>query len=225
MLDALGRRPLKVGGLTAIALVLGYSMLNWLYSDRHLDVQTFGLPERLRMGSWPIAATSVPVAIEKTASAVVVVPSSTAKTTSSIPSAETTATKTAAVVPEEGEEDDATEDVTNTTALTASSVPLFPKPEASVDGVREELIKPASGDRFPNSAPSIAKITIVFGGDSGVFERSLKTHEVHNRLHGYPIYVLRQQILNDVWTKPAYILSVLLKELAKPEPERMKWLL
>ncbi|KAI9886185.1 MAG: hypothetical protein M1823_002037 [Watsoniomyces obsoletus] len=215
MLEALGRRPLKVGGLTAMVLVLGYSMLNWLDSDRPLDMQRFGLPERLRIGSWS-PMTSIPVTIEeKTPSAVV------SSQTTSLPSGGSTApTRTATIV---AEKDDATE-TTNTTALTTSSVPSVPNPVVSVDGVREELIKPSVGDRYSNSPPSIAKITIVFGGDSGVFERALKTHEVHNRLHGYPIYVLRQEILNDVWTKPAYILSVLLKELAKPESERMKWL-
>lgn len=72
--------------------------------------------------------------------------------------------------------------------------------------------------------PVLAKVTIVTGGDNTVYERALRTHTAHNRLHGYPMHTLRQSILNDVWSKPAYILSVLLRELAKPRAERVQWL-
>lgn len=70
----------------------------------------------------------------------------------------------------------------------------------------------------------IGKCTIVFGGSS-IYERTVKTHALHNKLHGYPLYVLRQSIMDDVWSKPAYILSLLLRELAKPQEERLEWLL
>ncbi|KAG9516906.1 glycosyltransferase family 34 protein, partial [Aureobasidium melanogenum] len=70
----------------------------------------------------------------------------------------------------------------------------------------------------------IGKCTIVFGGSS-IYERTVKTHAPHDRLHGYPLYVLRQSIMDDVWSKPAYILSLLLRELAKPQEERLEWLL
>ena len=74
------------------------------------------------------------------------------------------------------------------------------------------------------STARIAKCTIVFGDLNPVYERALQTHEVHNKKHGYPMYILRQSILDDVWTKPAYILSLILQELAKPAGERLEWL-
>ena len=74
------------------------------------------------------------------------------------------------------------------------------------------------------STARIAKCTIVFGDLNPVYERALQTHEVHNEKHGYPMYILRQSILDDVWTKPAYILSLILRELAKPAGERLEWL-
>lgn len=74
------------------------------------------------------------------------------------------------------------------------------------------------------STARIAKCTIVFGNLNPVYERALKTHESHNKKHGYPMYILRQSILDDVWTKPAYILSLVLRELAKPAGERLEWL-
>ena len=73
-------------------------------------------------------------------------------------------------------------------------------------------------------SPRVAKCTIVFGATNPVYERALLTHTAHNERHGYLMYVLRQTILDDVWTKPAFILSLLLDELAKPEDQRLEWL-
>jgi hypothetical protein len=70
----------------------------------------------------------------------------------------------------------------------------------------------------------VAKVSILFGGTHPVYERALRTHEAHDRLHGYPIFVLRESLLDDVWTKPAYILSLILRELAKPKGQRLEWL-
>ena len=69
----------------------------------------------------------------------------------------------------------------------------------------------------------VGKCTILFNGNS-FWERAIKTHERHDKLHGYRLHVLRQSIMDDVWSKPAYILSLLLRELAKPESERLEWL-
>ena len=74
------------------------------------------------------------------------------------------------------------------------------------------------------STARIAKCTIIFGNLNPVYDRALQTHETHNKKHGYPMYILRQSILDDVWTKPAYILSLILRELAKPAEERLEWL-
>ncbi|KAF2212554.1 glycosyltransferase family 34 protein, partial [Cercospora zeae-maydis SCOH1-5] len=70
----------------------------------------------------------------------------------------------------------------------------------------------------------IGKCTILFYGNSA-WERAIRTHERHDREHGYRLHILRQQLLDDVWSKPAYILSLLLRELAKPDSERLEWLL
>ena len=69
----------------------------------------------------------------------------------------------------------------------------------------------------------VGKCTILFNGNS-FWERAIRTHEEHDRLHGYRLHVLRQQLLDDVWSKPACILSLLLRELSKPESERLDWL-
>ena len=70
----------------------------------------------------------------------------------------------------------------------------------------------------------VGKCTIILYG-AGIYERSVRSHEAHDRMHGYPLHVLRHGLMDDVWSKPAYILSILLRELARPEDERLQWLL
>jgi hypothetical protein len=90
----------------------------------------------------------------------------------------------------------------------------------------------ASGESIADGIPEserlgartrVGKCTILFNGNS-FWERAISTHEHHDRIHGYRLHVLRQQLLDDVWSKPAYILSLLLRELSKPEGERLEWL-
>jgi len=102
----------------------------------------------------------------------------------------------------------------------ASNICTFPSTTIN-SSISEEVLlpdRPALGERL-----RVAKCTIIFGG-SAIYERALQTHEQHDRLHGYPLYVLRHSIMDDVWSKPAYILSLLLRELSKPEEQRLQWL-
>lgn len=55
--------------------------------------------------------------------------------------------------------------------------------------------------------------------------RALGLVNVLCKRHGHAFHVLDHTILDDVWTKPAYILSILLAELEKPEEERLAWLM
>lgn len=87
--------------------------------------------------------------------------------------------------------------------------------ELVTDGISEE-------DRL-GARVRIGKCTILFNGNA-FWERAIRTHERHNREHGYRLHVLRQHLMDDVWSKPAYILSLVLRELAKPESERLEWL-
>jgi len=105
----------------------------------------------------------------------------------------------------------------NKTAVAKQKKPVLTAPSGEIikDGIKEE-------DRL-GARTRIGKCTIVFNGNS-YWERALRTHEEHDRLHGYRLHVLRQSLLDDVWSKPAYILSLLLRELARPESERLEWL-
>lgn len=80
-----------------------------------------------------------------------------------------------------------------------------------------------SEDGMLGARTRIGKCTILFNGNS-FWERAIRTHERHDREHGYRLHVLRQHLMDDVWSKPAYILSLLLRELSKPESDRLEWL-
>ena len=87
--------------------------------------------------------------------------------------------------------------------------------ESVKDGVNEE-------DRL-GARTRIGKATILFSGNA-FWERCVRTHEQHDKVHGYRLHILRQTLMDDVWSKPAYILSLLLRELSKHESERLDWL-
>ena len=70
----------------------------------------------------------------------------------------------------------------------------------------------------------IAKVSILFHGKDSTYVRAMQTHQTHNRRFGYPMLVLRHGILEGIWSKPAYLLAVLLEEMRKPEGHRLKWL-
>jgi hypothetical protein len=78
---------------------------------------------------------------------------------------------------------------------------------------------------FSGKRSSIGKVMMLYGNPTPVYERALRGHDRHNEIHGYTMHVLREQTLSEFWSKPAYILQLLLAELAKPPPERLKWLM
>lgn len=93
---------------------------------------------------------------------------------------------------------------------------------SNATAVAESVLAP--GRDLLGERARIGKVTVIFGG-AATYERAVRTHEAHDRIHGYPLHVLRHGILDDVWSKPAYILNLLLRELSRPEDERLQWLL
>jgi hypothetical protein len=91
----------------------------------------------------------------------------------------------------------------------------LPLSEYITDGIPE--------DQRLGARTRVGKCTVLLNGNEA-WERALRTHEDHDALHGYRLHVLRSQLLDDVWSKPAYVLSLLLRELSKPESERLDWL-
>ena len=71
----------------------------------------------------------------------------------------------------------------------------------------------------------IGKLTASFGEPDPAYEDAISSHNLHNELHGYPHHILRQQLLSGLWSKHAWIMTVIGQELAKPEDERLHWIL
>ncbi|KIW35734.1 uncharacterized protein PV06_11925 [Exophiala oligosperma] len=76
-----------------------------------------------------------------------------------------------------------------------------------------------------SSSPRIGKCTILYNRDSASYDKALRKHADHCNLHGYAFHLLHHTMLDDVWTKPAYVLSLLLSELEKPADDRLEWLM
>lgn len=73
--------------------------------------------------------------------------------------------------------------------------------------------------------PRFAKITATFGEPDPPYEEAIASHKLHNEIHNYPQFILREQMLKGLWSKHAYILSIIGNELAKPLEERLEWVL
>ena len=84
----------------------------------------------------------------------------------------------------------------------------------------------------------VAKVTIATNKlETDIIRRALQTHERHNTRHGYTQFTATRQAVGSLtendrhkrprgaWTKPAYLLSILVAELQKPDDERLEWVL
>jgi hypothetical protein len=82
----------------------------------------------------------------------------------------------------------------------------------------------------------IGKVTVAANKlANDVIHRALASHERHNARHGYVHFIAENQAVSSLiehdrlhrakgaWTKPAYLLSVIVAELEKPEEERLEW--
>ena len=80
-------------------------------------------------------------------------------------------------------------------------------------------------EQFPSAdRAKIGKCTLLYGSHEYAYHAALDTHVKHNQLHHYPAYVLDRPIQDDMWSKQAAILEVLLLEMEKPAKDRLQWL-
>lgn len=64
----------------------------------------------------------------------------------------------------------------------------------------------------------------MYGDTQPAYERALRTHEEHSKMHGHPFFIQREPILDGYWTKPAFLHTVILRELTKPQHRRLEWI-
>lgn len=55
-------------------------------------------------------------------------------------------------------------------------------------------------------------------------QESIMQHFAYDKQHGIASYLLTSSMLDGSWNRPAYMLEILSQELAKPEDERLQWL-
>ena len=84
----------------------------------------------------------------------------------------------------------------------------------------------------------IAKVTVAANAlKGGIIHRAIQSHRVQNEMHGYQYFIAENQAVSELiehdtknrpkgaWTKPAFLLSVLVAELEKDEKDRLEWIL
>ncbi|RMZ69818.1 galactosyl transferase GMA12 MNN10 family [Pyrenophora seminiperda CCB06] len=78
----------------------------------------------------------------------------------------------------------------------------------------------------PNStsAAKIAKVTASFGLSDPIYETAISSHSLHNALHNYTSFILRERMLPGLWSKHAFLLTILGSQLALPPSSRLDWL-
>lgn len=91
-----------------------------------------------------------------------------------------------------------------------------------------ERNKPTLPDQINHTTlfyPRFGKCTASFGDPDPPYEAAIASHELHNQIHGYPHYILREHMIRGLWSKHGWIITVLGQELSKPEAQRLQWLL
>ncbi|KAH6638106.1 hypothetical protein C7974DRAFT_432834 [Boeremia exigua] len=102
-------------------------------------------------------------------------------------------------------------------------------PPVSPEMITKSVKKHAVCSKYsPFSAPRtrIATVTAHFGGLEGNehYTRAFATHLENALVHGNEVHVLCDKIIDDLWNKPAFILDLLFREMAKPQSKRLEWL-
>ena len=107
-------------------------------------------------------------------------------------------------------------------------IPNLPPPP----DIFQDLERPAN-----LNASRIAKATVATNSlDSPLAKRALATHDLHNRRHGYRHFIATTEFVSDLtendrkgrprgaWSKPAFLMALIISELQKDEQERLRWI-
>ncbi|XPS93671.1 hypothetical protein M3J09_003014 [Ascochyta lentis] len=102
-------------------------------------------------------------------------------------------------------------------------------PPISLDLLKKSAEKHATCSRYsPFSSPRtrIGTVTAHFGGLEGNehYTKAFTAHLEHALVHGTEVHVLCDKMVDDLWNKPAFILDLLFREMAKPQSKRLEWL-
>jgi hypothetical protein len=85
--------------------------------------------------------------------------------------------------------------------------------------------KIATPVRKHKGEPRIGKVSMLYGRRNELYERALDSHRRHNLIHGYGMEIMRHDFTQGYWNKLSWLLSNVVQELAKPESERLDWIM
>ena len=94
--------------------------------------------------------------------------------------------------------------------------------------VSDALTRSKSIYKFPTKyvAPSpVGVVTMQYGDQNELFERAIQSHVRHAERYGYPSFILRNSVYEEIWSKLAYMMAIVTMELAKDPGTRLKWLM
>ena len=89
---------------------------------------------------------------------------------------------------------------------------------------------PKSGDLVDDpdeGGPRVRQATMIYesGKFNSIYERSIDTHIKHGEKWGVPTHILRHDIIEaGFFNKPAYVLGLIIEEMAKPYGKRAGWI-
>ena len=108
-----------------------------------------------------------------------------------------------------------------------ASPPAPEQPAASTPEVAQNHISGDLVDDPDEGGPRIRQATMIYETEkfNAIYERSIDTHIKHGEQWGVPTHILRHDVVEaGFFNKPAYILGLLIEEMAKPYGKRAGWI-
>lgn len=108
-----------------------------------------------------------------------------------------------------------------------ASPPSLKPPVAGTPEVAENHISGDLTDDLDEGGPRVRQTTMLYetGNFNAIYERSVDTHIRHGEKWGFPTHVLRRDVIEaGFFNKPAYILGLMIEEMAKPYGKRAGWI-
>ena len=105
-----------------------------------------------------------------------------------------------------------------------------PNTESFADGAPEVAKNNISGDLVDDpdeGGPRVRQATMIYETErfNAIYERSIDTHIKHGEKWGVPTHILRHDVVEaGFFNKPAYLLGLIIQELAKPYGKRAGWI-
>jgi mannan polymerase II complex MNN10 subunit len=78
---------------------------------------------------------------------------------------------------------------------------------------------------FTTGRARIAVVTAHFGTITEHYQKAFRTHLLHSLIHGTEARVMCDPIIDLLWNKPAFLLTILMREMMKPTKERLEWIM